>query len=278
VIAPRLIVALAIAASAVPAVAAAAGAQPPSNARVIGTFTMRAQITAAVNVPGERPGEVLTRRWVIVPRSCDRNTCRSLELARQRSDRLVNRVLLQRIGPGRYTGQGAFWVALECKGRIDPVGSEALYQITLQVARATRIGGVWFARQIRASYVNRTRSDGTSCPLGPTHDAATYSGSVTAGLPTAPVASFKARIHKKTGRVRFRGTSKPGRGNGRIVSRLWWFGDPRSGPTNISTRARPKHRYTRPGRYRVRLRVVTADGLSATHTRTIVIRRRPPQT
>jgi hypothetical protein len=254
------------------------GLAPPSaearaNARVIGMFTMRARVTVAVNVTGEHAGQLLTRHWVVVARGCHRNACASLQVDRQRSDNLYSPVTLRQVGPGRYTGQGAFYVAIACRGRVYPRGSRAPYVITLSVSRTTTIGRVRFAQMITASYVNLERSDATPCPLGPSHDAATYTGSVTAGLPSAPLARFSVHVNVRTRRAVFTDRSTPGRGNGRIVRLAWYFGDPGSPYGDTSTRAHPRHKYRSPGRYRVILRIVTADGLSATTTKTVRVRR-----
>jgi hypothetical protein len=164
------------------------------NARVHGTFSMRAKVTAAVNVRGERAGEVLRRRWVITSSDCRRSTCRVLQLDRERSDHRHSRVTLLRTGAGRYRGTGGFHVALSCRGKVVPHGSHAVYLITLRVTAATTIGGVRFARRIAATYDNRTRSDTTRCPLGPSHDAARYRGRLTSHLPLAPSAASSVLV------------------------------------------------------------------------------------
>ena len=170
---------------------------------------MRAQVTAAVNVRGERAGEVLRRRWVITSSDCRRNICRRLHLDRQRSDHRYSRVTLLRTGAGRYTGTGAFESALSCQGRVSPHGSRAVYSITMRVTAATTIGGVRFARRIAATYDNRKRSDTTRCPLGPSHDAARYSGRVTSHLPLAPRAAFSVLVNPTTEIASFTDTSLP---------------------------------------------------------------------
>ncbi len=241
------------------------------EARVLGTFVMRARVTVAVGVTGEAPGEVVTRRWVITASGCRDDACAALELVRQRGDGLVSRLSLRPAGAGRYTGSGTFDVALLCRGHVYRRGSSAPYQIELRVTRATRIGGIRFARTISATYINLTRSDSTPCPLPPSHDAAVYSGRVTTGLPSAPVARFVARVGA-AGVVRFRSRSRPGRRNGRLVRWAWSFGDPRSPYGDTSTRRAPRHVYRRPGRYVVLLRVTAADGLSATRRRTVTVR------
>ncbi len=251
--------------------APAARAGGRGDARVIGTFTMLAVVTEAVNVNGESPGQILTRAWAIRPRRCRRDSCQSLVLVRQRSDGFHSALTLSRTGPGSYAGTGVFYVALRCRRRVYPLGSRAPYRITLVVERSTLIGGIRFATTVGATYVNAARSDTTPCPLESSHDAAIYAGNVSGGLPGAPRASFTATVHGASGAVSFRDTSRPGRGNGRIVRRAWSFGDPASRHRNTSTLRKPVRVYSRPGRYRVHLRVVDADGLSATTAATVTI-------
>jgi PKD repeat protein len=238
------------------------------NARVHGTFSMRARVTAAVNVRGERAGQVLRRRWVITSSDCRRNTCRRLQLDRQRSDHRYSRVTLLRTGAGRYRGRGAFEIALSCRGRVSPHGSRALYSITMRVTAATTIGGVRFARRIAATYDNRKRSDTTRCPLGPSHDAARYRGRVTSHLPLAPRAGFSVLVNPTTDIASFTDTSSPKSGRAR---RRWDFGDPLSGASDRSASRDPRHRFSAPGAYEVRLTETDHDGLSATATQRIII-------
>lgn len=238
------------------------------NARVHGTFSMRAKVTAAVNVRGERVGEVLRRRWVITSSNCRRNICRRLHLDRQRSDHRYSRVTLLRTGPGRYRGTGAFETALSCQGRVAPHGSRAVYLITLRVTATTTVGGVRFARRIDATYDNRQRSDATRCPLGPSHDAARYRGRVTSHLPLAPRAGFAVLVNPTTGIAAFTDTSSP---NSERARRRWGFGDPGSGASDTSTSRNPQHRFSAPGTYHVTLTETDHDGLSATATQSIII-------
>jgi PKD domain len=238
------------------------------NARVHGTFSMRARVTAAVNVRGERAGEVLRRRWLITSSDCRRNICRRLHLDRQRSDHRYSRVTLLRTGAGRYTGTGAFEIALSCQGRVSPHGSRAVYSITLRITAATTVGGIRFARRIAATYVNRKRSDTTRCPLGPSHDAARYRGRVTSQLPLAPRAGFSVLVDPTTDIASFTDTSLPESDRAR---RRWDFGDPLSGASNRSASRDPQHRFSGPGAFDVTLTETDHDGLSATATQIVTI-------
>jgi PKD domain-containing protein len=238
------------------------------NARVHGTFSMRARVTAAVNVRGERAGEVLRRRWVITSSDCRRNICRRLHLERQRSDHRYSRVTLVRTGTGRYRGTGAFEIALSCQGKVSPHGSRAVYSITMRVTAATTIGGVRFARRIAATYDNRKRSDTTQCPLGPSHDTARYRGRVTSDLPLAPTPAFSVLVNPTTKSASFTDTSSP---ESERARRRWDFGDPRSGASDRSTSRDPQHQFSAPGAYEVTLTEIDHDGLSGTATEIVTI-------
>jgi PKD repeat protein len=239
------------------------------NARVIGTFTMRARVTAAVNVRGEHPGQRLTRRWVIVARGCHGSVCTTLELDRQRIDRRHSRIRLHRIGSGRYTGRGVFFAPLSCEGRVYPRGTRVPYKITLTVADTTQVGGVSFARRITARYLNPSRTDTTPCPLGPSHDAARYTGRLTTPLPGAPLAKFYVSVNGANDVASFTDYSYRGRRGARLVSQLWNFGDPASGEADHSTLANPKHLYSAPGNYLVTLTETDASGLVSTKTKIV---------
>jgi hypothetical protein len=179
---------------------------PVGDARVTGTFAMSATITAARNVRGEHVGQVLMRRWVLNALECAASVCPSLTLEREREAGIHETLTLTRTGPGTYAGGSTFHVPLRCHHRLHPRGARAPYRIELAVAAVETVGGIAYARQITATYVNHRRIDATRCPLGPSHDAAIYTGSATSPLPapeppappsgappTAPPAASQAR-------------------------------------------------------------------------------------
>jgi hypothetical protein len=239
------------------------------DARVMGTFTMRARVTTAVNVLGEHVGERLTRRWVIVARGCNGSVCETLELGRQRGDHRHSKITLHRTGPGRYRGSGVFYAGLSCHGKVDRQGSRVPYRITLTVAATTEVGGVMFARRITARYDNPSRANRTRCPLGPSHDAARYRGRLTTPLPAAPVASFAVSIDGETDVASFTDLSYQVRRGAGLVSQVWNFGDSVSGAEDASTLANPEHQYSAPGNYVVTLTETDANGLASTTTETV---------
>jgi len=159
------------------------------DARVNGAFQMRGVVTAAVNVRGEYSGEQVTRRWAIQALGClGGSACNRLLVTRNRGYVQGSFVVLHRIAPGQYRGSGAFWVPLQCLGRVYILGSRVPYTITLTVGSRRRIGSVWYATSVSATYVNPARSDSTRCPLGQAHDAARYLGRLTSRLPKPPYA------------------------------------------------------------------------------------------
>lgn len=166
-----------------PAAAAPPLRSPVGDARVTGTFAMSATVTAARNVHGEHVGQLLTRTWVLTGLECAASVCPSLTLEREREAGIHETLTLARTGPGTYAGGSTFYVPLRCHHRLHPHGARAPYRIEVAVAGVETVGGIAFARQIAATYVNPRRIDATRCPLGPSHDAATYTGSAISPLP-----------------------------------------------------------------------------------------------
>jgi hypothetical protein len=224
---------------------------------------MVAHVTAAVRVRGEHRGEVVHREWSFTPEACRANVCRRLRLTRTRAAGRRSTLTLRRTGRGRYAGRGLFYVALRCLGRTYPRGSAVPYSITVTVTRTTAVQGVRFARRIRATYTNLARSDDTPCPLGPSHDAARYSGRAGSPAPSPPVAAFTAAVDSSTSVAAFTDTSAPGGDGAAIVAWSWNFDDPASGPFDTSTEQDPEHLFSAPGAYTVSLTVTDADGLQA---------------
>ncbi len=236
------------------------------DARVMGTFAMRARVTTAVNVLGEHVGQRLTRRWAIVARGCNGSVCETLELRRQRGGHHHSKITLHRTAPGRYMGSGVFYAALSCYGKVHRHGSRVPYRITLTVAATTQVGGVTFARRISARYDNPSRANRTRCPLGLSHDAARYTGRLTTPLPPAPVASFSVSMDGATDVASFTDLSHQVLHGAGLVSQLWDFGDSASGTADGSTLANPEHQYSAPGNYVVTLTETDANGLASTTT------------
>jgi PKD domain len=267
---PRAVVVIALALGLSTMAAGIARAAGP-DARVSGAFSMRARVTVAVNVRGEHAGELLTRRWVITPRSCRGDVCRSLVLERQRGGHRYSRLTLHRVGAGRYAGAGSFFVGLSCEGRVYVHGSRAPYRIALRIVAATTVGGVRFARRIAATYVNPSRSDATQCPLGPSHDAARYTGQASSPLPVAPTAAFAVLVNPANGSALFGDESSPGSDHSPLVRWRWDFGDPQSGAADSAISPDPWHQFSAPGLYQVTLTATDGEGLSATTVRPVTV-------
>jgi hypothetical protein len=237
---------------------------------------MLARVTAAKRVRGEHVGQSLPRRWFISPQSCVQSVCQELELNRERSAGIDESLTLQRVAVGTYAGESSFDVALRCKHRTYPHGSRAPYRITLTISGAVSVQGIAFARTIAATYQNTRRSDSTPCVLGPSHDAARYTGSATSAIPSPPVASFTTQVNGATDSASFTDTSTPAPGGAQIVSTQWSFGDPASGAGDSSTEATPSHQFSAPGVYTVTLTVTDANGLSSTSTQPVTAPGPPP--
>ncbi len=256
-------------AGAAPSVQAAAGPIPP--ARIQGRFTMRALVTAAVNVRGEYRGERLTRTWRVRPGQCRGDVCDVLHLRRTRGQGRRLGLTLHRERDGSYVGHGTFPVALSCRGRIVHRGALVPYTIHLRVAAARRVGGIRFARRLTATYVNRTRVDRTRCAFTPSYDAARYWGRLRGGLPSPPRPAFTATVGAG-GVVAFLDESRKGAGPGRrIIAWEWSFGDPVSGSANASALEAPEHQFSAPGDYVVSLTATDHAGLRATVAQTVIV-------
>ena len=143
------------------------------------------------------------------------------------------------------------------------------YRITVQVAQVVPIEGIAFASRLIATYTNLRRIDQTRCPIGPSHDAAEYTGAA-APLPTPPTPAFSVAVHPAADSVTVTDTSARGAGGARIVSRQWQFDDPASGPVDTATIPAAEHTFSTPGAYQVSLTVTVAFGLSASAVNTVI--------
>lgn len=257
-----------------PAPAAAQGPQPV-DARVSAAFTMNGIVTAAVRVRGEHRGQHVVRRWSFTGRSCTGDVCRQLVLIRQRSAGRTDRLVLNRTGVGRYAASGRFFAGLRCRGRVYPRGEIVPYRISVAVTQAAAVQGITFATGLAATYTNTRRIDTTICPLGPSHDAARYLGLATPP-PAPPTAAFTAAVGPGTSTGTFTDTSAAGTDNAPIVSVLWQFGDPASGPANTATTPQATHAFTAPGTYTVSLTVTDANGLTSTQAQQVTVPAPPP--
>ena len=109
------------------------------------------------------------------------------------------------------------------------------------------IEGIAFASALTATYTNVRRIDHTRCPIGPSHDAAQYSGRPPPSPPLRRRRSTWPRTRPRTAR-RFTDTSTPGAGGAPIVARLWRFGDPASGGRQYRDRLPGQPHVLRAGR------------------------------
>jgi PKD repeat protein len=211
----------------------------------------------------------------VTPLDCAASICQALQLERERSQGVLQRLTLHRTGSGQYAGTGSFWVGLRCHGRTYRLGSHAPFKITLTVASTVQVQNVVFARGLTATYVNRSRTDSTPCPLGPSHDAAVYSGTDTSPVPVPPTANFTDTVDPATRTGSFTDTSNQGTSAPPVVADAWNFGDPASGNADTSAEVNPMHLFSAPGNYNVTLTVTDANGLTGTAVQTVTVPAQP---
>jgi hypothetical protein len=165
-----------------PFVLAAAGVALPTltaaadqvDGRLDGEFAMKGKITRAVRVKGEHEGDKVARTWLFTSK-CDSGPCDEVILHRHRGKKRVDRVLLDRKGPGEYAGKNKFHFPIRCAGRVHEHGGEARVKIEVTVTDA---GADGVATKVKAKYDNPRRINHTQCgddgDLG--RDAARYTG------------------------------------------------------------------------------------------------------
>jgi hypothetical protein len=170
------ILVIAAAAVALPALAPAAD---PVDGRLDGEFAMKGKITRAVRVKGEHEGDKVARTWLFKSK-CDSGPCDEVILHRHRGKKRVDRVVLDRKGPGEYAGKNKFHFPIRCAGRVHEHGGEARVKIEVTVTEANADG---IATKVKAKYDNPRRINHTQCgddeDLG--KDAAKYTGQLRGG-------------------------------------------------------------------------------------------------
>lgn len=257
-------------AMAAPAGAAARQASAAGDARVVSTFVMHGRIVSALRVRDEHTGEPIIRHWQFIGQRCGPSACRTLMLRRERGDHRFSRIVLRHVGVGRYAGRARFYAPLRCRGRLYPRGEVVPYRIRIHVTQSTAIEGIEFAARLHATYTNARRIDRTHCPLGPSHDAAVYTGTA-APLPSPPTGAFTARVNPTTEVGQFTDTSTPGAGGAPVIAWYWSFGDPASGEADDSGLQDPQHRFSAPGAYRVCEIIRDANGLTGGTCQPVVV-------
>ncbi len=159
-----------------PASAALAATAPPTQARLQGSFLLAALITVADHVSGERRGQRFHRTWSFTS-DCGADACHMVELARQRAGG-TDHLALHRRSLGLYAGSSRFYAPLRCSHRTYRHGEAVPFTVTVRVTAAVATSYGYLATQVRATYVNRVRTNLTPCVDIPGHDAARYSGSL----------------------------------------------------------------------------------------------------
>lgn len=149
-------------------------------ARLSGTYAVTGVVTAAVGIPGEAPGQPVTRSWTLSA-PCRTGACALLGLSRQRAG-ATDALFLHRVAPGLYEGAGRFTAPVQCHGRVYPAGAWVPYRITLIVTNAARAAdGHLVATGFSATYTGGPHIGRTRCFQPPVHDAARYTGVLPAG-------------------------------------------------------------------------------------------------
>jgi hypothetical protein len=174
----------------------AAASVPPAllaAARLQGFWTASGVVTKAVNVPGERPGALVTRTWGFVP-PCPSGACPTLMLVRQRGPGYDN-VPLHNTGPGVYMGTGTFYAPARCRGTLYRKGERVPYTIRVTITGvAQQPDGSVLATTFAATYRNRRRIGLTRCYTAPSYDSANY----TAAPASPPPAGGAIRTERRT--------------------------------------------------------------------------------
>jgi hypothetical protein len=168
-----LVAAITAAVLMVPAAAAAAVPSFP-HARLQGSFQLAGHVTAAHAVRGEHVGQTVARVWSFNS-TCPKGQCAQVGLVRSRAA-ASDSLMLHRTGPGRYSGNGSFFLPLSCAGRVYPQGEKVPFTIKVRITLAVPFGSESVATRVSATYVNRRRFNRTPCVAALGHDAASYHG------------------------------------------------------------------------------------------------------
>ncbi len=178
-----------------PAAAASVPHALLAAARLQGFWTVSGVVTKSVNVPDERPGDLVTRTWALVPR-CPTGACPTLMLVRQRGPGYDN-VPLHSTGPGVYVGTGSFYAPAQCRGTLFRRGERVPYTIRIAItAVAQQPDGSVLAATFAAAYRNPRRVGLTRCYSAPSYDSASYTAAPAA--PPPPPATGAIRSERRT--------------------------------------------------------------------------------
>jgi hypothetical protein len=162
-------------------------------ARLEGFWTVSGVVTKAVNVPGERPGDLVTRTWAFEP-PCPTGACPTLTLVRQRSAG-YDTVELNSTGPGVYVGIGSFYAPARCRRTLFRKGELVSYTVRVTITGvAQQPDGSVLATTFSATYRNPRRIGLTRCYSAPAYDSASY----TAAPASPPPATGAIRSERRT--------------------------------------------------------------------------------
>jgi hypothetical protein len=171
--------ALAIGVALLVAAPSALAARTPARildaARLGGYFGVTGVVTRAVGVPGEYPGQHVSRTWVFIS-SCATGPCHTIELVRQRTGG-NDKVILRQVRPAFYAGVGSFDAPVRCGRHRYRRGELVPFRITVRITAAVVQGPTVSATRFAADYRNVARTGLTPCFSLPSYDSASYVGS-----------------------------------------------------------------------------------------------------
>jgi PKD repeat protein len=199
--------------------------------------------------------------------TCAAGPCKRVTLVRQRAHG-SDSLLLHRTSSGKLSGNGRFYVPLRCGGRTYQRGGIAYFRVRLTVRRARVVQGTPFATTIAALYTNSRRVNRTPCAGSIGRDAGTYSGRLAGAVPSPPTADFSSSLDAARRTVSFADRSRAAAG-AEVARWRWDFGDPESGPSNVSKLENPSHHYRSSGSYTITLTVTDSNGLTTSLSRQI---------
>ncbi len=155
-------------------------------------------VTKAVNVPGERPGALVTRTWAFVA-PCPTGACSALTLVRQRGPGF-DQVPLSNTGPGVYVGAGSFYAPSRCRRTLFRRGELVPYTVRVTITGAAQQpDGSVLATSFTAMYRNPRRIGLTRCYSAPSYDSASYAAVPASPPPAAGAIRSERRTPSSTG-------------------------------------------------------------------------------
>jgi hypothetical protein len=137
---------------------------------------MTGRVTVADDIPGERAGQTVRRTWSLSSH-CRAKQCPTATLTRKRSAG-TDRITLKRRSPAYYVGSGHFYAPVRCGSHSYSHGALVPFTIAVRITAAVPFGPLAQATKVRATYLNRSRTNLTPCVSALGHDSARYTGAL----------------------------------------------------------------------------------------------------